>query len=88
VRSKDSTTEELLELVNDLNHNDAIDGILIQLPLPPQVDTKRVLMSVDPAKDVDGFHPINVGNLVAGRRGLFPARRQESWKSSSARALP
>ena len=71
-RSKDSTTEELLELVNDLNRNDAIDGILIQLPLPPQVDTKRVLMAVDPAKDVDGFHPVNVGNLVAGRTGFVP----------------
>ena len=71
-RSKDSTTEELLELVNDLNRNDKIDGILIQLPLPPQVDTKRVLMAVDPAKDVDGFHPINVGNLVAGRTGFVP----------------
>ena len=71
-RSKDSTTEELLELVNGLNRNDQIDGILIQLPLPPQVDTKRVLMAVDPAKDVDGFHPINVGNLVAGRTGFVP----------------
>ena len=71
-RSKDSTTEELLQLVNDLNRNDAIDGILVQLPLPPQVDTKRVLMAVDPAKDVDGFHPVNVGNLVAGRTGFVP----------------
>ncbi|MGO8790596.1 MAG: bifunctional 5,10-methylenetetrahydrofolate dehydrogenase/5,10-methenyltetrahydrofolate cyclohydrolase [Terriglobia bacterium] len=72
VRSKDSTTEELLHLVNDLNLNDRIDGILVQLPLPPQVDTKCILMAVDPAKDVDGFHPINVGNLVAGRAGFVP----------------
>ena len=71
-RSNDSTTEELLELVNNLNRNAKIDGILIQLPLPPQVDTKRVLMAVDPAKDVDGFHPVNVGNLVAGRTGFVP----------------
>ena len=71
-RSKDTTTEELLELVNALNCNDQIDGILVQLPLPPQVDTKRVLMAVDPAKDVDGFHPVNVGNLVAGRAGFVP----------------
>ena len=71
-RSKDATTEELLKLVDDLNRNDAIDGILIQLPLPPQVDTKRVLIAVDPAKDVDGFHPVNVGNLVAGRTGFVP----------------
>jgi methylenetetrahydrofolate dehydrogenase (NADP+)/methenyltetrahydrofolate cyclohydrolase len=71
-RSEDSSTDELLKLVDDLNRNDAIDGILIQLPLPPQVDTKRVLMAVDPAKDVDGFHPVNVGNLVAGRTGFVP----------------
>jgi methylenetetrahydrofolate dehydrogenase (NADP+)/methenyltetrahydrofolate cyclohydrolase len=71
-RSKNASTEELLELVNDLNGNAEIDGILIQLPLPPQVDTKRVLMAVDPAKDVDGFHPTNVGNLVAGRTGFVP----------------
>jgi methylenetetrahydrofolate dehydrogenase (NADP+)/methenyltetrahydrofolate cyclohydrolase len=71
-RSKDTTTEELLELVSALNCNDQIDGILVQLPLPPQVDTKRVLMAVDPAKDVDGFHPVNVGNLVAGRAGFVP----------------
>ncbi len=71
-RSEHSTTEELLELASDLNHSEAIDGILVQLPLPPQVDTKRVLMAVDPAKDVDGFHPVNVGNLVAGREGFVP----------------
>ena len=71
-RSKDATTDELLQLVDSLNHNDAIDGILVQLPLPPQVDTKRILMAVDPAKDVDGFHPVNVGNLVAGRPGFVP----------------
>jgi methylenetetrahydrofolate dehydrogenase (NADP+)/methenyltetrahydrofolate cyclohydrolase len=71
-RPKETTTEELLKLVDDLNRRDDIDGILVQLPLPPQVDTKRVLMAVDPAKDVDGFHPMNVGNLVAGREGFVP----------------
>lgn len=71
-RSKHATTEELLQLVGELNGNNLIDGILVQLPLPPQVDTKRVLMAVDPAKDVDGFHPVNVGNLVAGRSGFVP----------------
>ena len=59
-------------MVEDLNRRNEIDGILVQLPLPPQVDAKRVLMAVDPAKDVDGFHPVNVGNLVAGRPGLVP----------------
>jgi methylenetetrahydrofolate dehydrogenase (NADP+)/methenyltetrahydrofolate cyclohydrolase len=72
VRPKETTTEELLKVVDDLNRREEIDGILIQLPLPPQVDTKRVLTAVDPAKDVDGFHPINVGNLVAGRPGFVP----------------
>jgi methylenetetrahydrofolate dehydrogenase (NADP+)/methenyltetrahydrofolate cyclohydrolase len=66
------TTEELLSLVDRLNHREEIDGILVQLPLPSQVDTKRVLMAVDPAKDVDGFHPVNVGHLVSGRPGLAP----------------
>src|SRR5437870_12701294 len=57
------TTEELLQLVADLNRRDEIDGILVQLPLPAQVDSKKVLLAVDPAKDVDGFHPTNVGFL-------------------------
>jgi methylenetetrahydrofolate dehydrogenase (NADP+)/methenyltetrahydrofolate cyclohydrolase len=64
------TTRELLQLVNTLNGDQAVDGILIQLPLPSQVDTKLVLESVDPAKDVDGFHPMNLGRLVSGRPGL------------------
>jgi len=64
------TTEELLRLIADLNRREEIDGILVQLPLPPQVDTKRVLLAVDPAKDVDGFHPMNVGYLSTQRPGL------------------
>jgi methylenetetrahydrofolate dehydrogenase (NADP+)/methenyltetrahydrofolate cyclohydrolase len=67
-----ATTEELLALVNSLNGRDDIDGILVQLPLPPQVDTKKVLLAVDPAKDVDGFHPMNVGYLSTQRPGLVP----------------
>jgi methylenetetrahydrofolate dehydrogenase (NADP+)/methenyltetrahydrofolate cyclohydrolase len=66
------STEELLDLVARLNHRDEIDGILIQLPLPSQVDAKRVLMAVDPGKDVDGFHPVNVGFLSTQRPGLVP----------------
>ncbi len=68
----ETTTAQLLQVVEDLNHRDEIDGILVQLPLPPQVDAKRVLMAVDPAKDVDGFHPLNIGNLVSGRPGPVP----------------
>ncbi len=66
------STEELLDLVLQLNRRDEIDGILVQLPLPPQVDSKRILMTVDPAKDVDGFHPVNVGFLSTQRPGLVP----------------
>jgi methylenetetrahydrofolate dehydrogenase (NADP+)/methenyltetrahydrofolate cyclohydrolase len=65
-----ATTIDMLALVDDLNHDNNSDGILIQLPLPSQVDTKRVLEAVDPAKDVDGFHPVNLGRLVSWRPGL------------------
>lgn len=67
-----ATTAELLALIEDLNRREEIDGILVQLPLPPQVDAKRVLLAVDPAKDVDGFHPMNVGFLSTQRPGLVP----------------
>jgi methylenetetrahydrofolate dehydrogenase (NADP+)/methenyltetrahydrofolate cyclohydrolase len=66
------TTADLLALVDDLNRRDEIDGILVQLPLPRQVDSKKVLLAVDPAKDVDGFHPMNVGFLSTQRPGLVP----------------
>ena len=66
------TTEEMLALVAQLNARDDIDGILIQLPLPAQVDSKALLDAVDPAKDVDGFHPVNAGRLLAGRPALAP----------------
>jgi len=66
------TTDELLAVIEDLNRRDDIDGILVQLPLPAQVDAKKVLMSVDSAKDVDGFHPVNVGFLSTQRPGLVP----------------
>jgi methylenetetrahydrofolate dehydrogenase (NADP+) / methenyltetrahydrofolate cyclohydrolase len=69
---ENASTEQLLALVNDLNRRNEIDGILVQLPLPPQVDSKRVLLAVDPAKDVDGFHPMNVGYLSTQRPGLVP----------------
>ncbi len=66
------TTEDMLDLVASLNDRDDIDGILIQLPLPKQVDTKALLDAVSPAKDVDGFHPVNAGRLQAGRPALAP----------------
>ncbi|HTS60944.1 MAG TPA: bifunctional methylenetetrahydrofolate dehydrogenase/methenyltetrahydrofolate cyclohydrolase FolD [Candidatus Acidoferrales bacterium] len=63
------TTQELLALVCNLNARPEIDGVLVQLPLPKQVDSKRILLAISPEKDVDGFHPCNVGNLVAGLPG-------------------
>jgi methylenetetrahydrofolate dehydrogenase (NADP+)/methenyltetrahydrofolate cyclohydrolase len=66
------TTEQMLELVAGLNARDDIDGILIQLPLPKHVDTRRLLEAVHPDKDVDGFHPVNAGRLQSGQPGLAP----------------
>jgi methylenetetrahydrofolate dehydrogenase (NADP+) / methenyltetrahydrofolate cyclohydrolase len=65
-----SSTEYMLQLVDDLNRDDNVDGILVQLPLPKQIDSKRVLEAVAPAKDVDGFHPLSMGMLVSNRLGL------------------
>ncbi|MCU1320481.1 MAG: Methylenetetrahydrofolate dehydrogenase [Acidobacteriaceae bacterium] len=66
------TTEEMLKLIENLNAREDIDGILIQLPLPAHVDTKRLLEAVSPEKDVDGFHPVNVGRLQSGQPALAP----------------
>jgi methylenetetrahydrofolate dehydrogenase (NADP+)/methenyltetrahydrofolate cyclohydrolase len=68
----DVQTAELLQMVERLNVRPEIDGILVQLPLPSAVDSQRVLLAVSPAKDVDGFHPVNVGNLSTGRPGPRP----------------
>jgi methylenetetrahydrofolate dehydrogenase (NADP+)/methenyltetrahydrofolate cyclohydrolase len=66
------TTEEMMDVVAALNRRDDIDGILVQLPLPPDVDAKALLDAVSPEKDVDGFHPVNAGRLQAGRPALAP----------------
>jgi methylenetetrahydrofolate dehydrogenase (NADP+) / methenyltetrahydrofolate cyclohydrolase len=66
------TTDDMLSLVAGLNARDDIHGILIQLPLPAQIDSKRLLDAIDPAKDVDGLHPVNAGRLLAGRPALVP----------------
>jgi methylenetetrahydrofolate dehydrogenase (NADP+) / methenyltetrahydrofolate cyclohydrolase len=68
----DTTEAELLTLVAALNGDDAVDGILIQLPLPPQINADKVLRAIDPAKDVDGFHPVNVGLVATGTGGIVP----------------
>ena len=66
------STNELLAIIDELNHRREIDGILVQMPLPTQIDSRRVLEAVAPDKDADGFHPVNVGHLVAGRPGPRP----------------
>jgi methylenetetrahydrofolate dehydrogenase (NADP+)/methenyltetrahydrofolate cyclohydrolase len=67
-----STTEDMLKVIDQINRNPKIDGMLIQMPLPPQIDVRRVLEAVDPEKDADGFHPLNVGHMVAGRPAPRP----------------
>lgn len=69
----DTPESEILELIADLNADDAVDGILVQLPLPDHMDETRVTYAVDPAKDVDGFHPVNAGRLYLGEPLLVPA---------------
>ena len=68
----DTSEEALLDLVAQLNGDERVDGILVQLPLPPQIDAHRVIAAIDPAKDVDGFHPVNAGRLATGLEALVP----------------
>jgi methylenetetrahydrofolate dehydrogenase (NADP+) / methenyltetrahydrofolate cyclohydrolase len=69
----DTTEDDLLELVEELNEDDSIDGILVQTPLPPQIDEARVMRTLDPMKDVDGLHPFNAGQLFFGKQTLVGA---------------
>lgn len=74
IRKPDSISEsELLDLVKDLNTNADIDGFIVQLPLPEHIDTQKIIMAIDPLKDVDGFHPENVGKMMLGLKGFLPA---------------
>ncbi len=68
----DSSQERLLQLIDRLNHDPRIHGILVQLPLPKHIDETQVIMAIDPAKDVDGFHPVNVGRMVIGEKAFLP----------------
>jgi methylenetetrahydrofolate dehydrogenase (NADP+) / methenyltetrahydrofolate cyclohydrolase len=68
----ETSTEDLLSLIRELNRREEIDGILVQLPLPAHIDERRVIESIDPDKDVDGFHPVNAGRLALGQPGLVP----------------
>jgi len=74
IRKNDDVTEdELLELIAELNANDDIDGFIVQLPLPKHIDSQKVITAIDPDKDVDGFHPTNVGRMNLGLDGFLPA---------------
>ena len=73
VRLPESTTEqELISLIQELNADKSVHGILVQLPLPQHIDEEKIIPAIDPAKDVDGFHPVNVGNLVIGKKSFLP----------------
>jgi methylenetetrahydrofolate dehydrogenase (NADP+)/methenyltetrahydrofolate cyclohydrolase len=72
-RAADITEQELLDLVDSLNKDPELDGFIVQLPLPKHIDADRIIMAVDPRKDVDGFHPVNVGNMVLGLPGFLSA---------------
>ena len=67
-----TTEEELLKIIDGLNKDEGVHGILVQLPLPKHIDEDKVIMAIDPSKDVDGFHPVSVGNLMIGRPGFLP----------------
>lgn len=69
---QDTSEESLLALIDRLNHDPAVDGILVQLPLPRHIDENRVIMAIDPEKDVDGFHPVNVGRMLIGQPCFLP----------------
>jgi methylenetetrahydrofolate dehydrogenase (NADP+)/methenyltetrahydrofolate cyclohydrolase len=70
--SKEVTEQEVLNKIKELNDNDVVSGILVQLPLPPQINKEKIINAIDPTKDVDGFHPINVGNLSSGYNATVP----------------
>ncbi|AEF81955.1 bifunctional 5,10-methylenetetrahydrofolate dehydrogenase/5,10-methenyltetrahydrofolate cyclohydrolase [Leadbettera azotonutricia] len=73
LRLSESVSEaELLSLISTLNADPKVHGILVQLPLPRHIDSDRIITAIDPAKDVDGFHPVSVGNLVLGKKGFIP----------------
>ena len=70
--SKDVTEEEVLKKIKELNNDDDVSGILVQLPLPAQINKEKIINAIDPSKDVDGFNPINVGNLASGYKAIVP----------------
>lgn len=69
---ENTSEEDLLKLIDQLNNDDTVHGILVQLPLPKHINEDKVIMAISPEKDVDGFHPVNVGNMMIGRPGFLP----------------
>lgn len=69
---ENTTEQELLNLIDELNKDETVHGILVQLPLPKHINEDKVIMAISPEKDVDGFHPVNVGNMMIGRPGFLP----------------
>lgn len=69
---QDTSEAELLDLISKLNGDSSVHGILVQLPLPPQIDEEKILLAINPQKDVDGFHPVNMGNLLIGKKSFLP----------------
>jgi methylenetetrahydrofolate dehydrogenase (NADP+)/methenyltetrahydrofolate cyclohydrolase len=69
---EDTTEDDLLKLIAELNADSSVHGILVQLPLPKHINEDKVIMAIDPSKDVDGFHPVSVGNMMIGRPGFLP----------------
>lgn len=82
---EETTEEELLKQINDLNTNDDIDGFIVQLPLPKHIDEQKVLMAINPDKDVDGFHPTNVGRMTLDLPSFLPGNT--IWNIRTFRAL-
>ena len=76
---EETTEEELVKLVEELNQDDTVNGILVQLPLPRHINEDRIIRTISPDKDVDGFHPVSVGRLWIGEKDLFPVLRQGSY---------
>jgi methylenetetrahydrofolate dehydrogenase (NADP+)/methenyltetrahydrofolate cyclohydrolase len=83
-----TSEDELLALIAGLNADPKVDGILVQLPLPPQIRSDRVILAIDPAKDVDGFHPISVGQLVLGGNGFLPCTPHGVLKMLESTGVP
>ena len=76
---EETSEEELIKLVEELNADESVNGILVQLPVPDHIDEDKIIRTISPNKDVDGFHPVSVGRLWIGEKGFYPVLRPESF---------